>query len=347
MLLLQDTIDRVMLDVRRTVYTVLLNRSLIDVQTEAVSLKQEQLSSQQKRFNAGTVTKFNVLTADVELANNLPQLIRARNNKRTAEVQLARILALDYPLNVPDDWMPPVMVQGELPYQPIQVDLPSSLVNAVHNRHDLRANQQEIEVQRKLFDAAKEEVFVPKIVGQGGYDVIQNPASGSLGSTQQGAVANIKGTWTIFDGLAETGRFEQLRAQIAKATVSYEEKRRSVESDVRDAVVKLEEAQELVISQQKNVQQARESLRLAEARFNAGAGIQLDIINAQSNLTQAQFNELQGRYDYNVALALLERATCTPFGPKNPPVLPGKASLPPKPKVSMQASSSVGLQPGQ
>jgi len=112
-------------------------------------------------------------------------------------------------------------------------------------------------------------------------------------------------------------------------------------------VVKLEEAQELVISQQKNVQQARESLRLAEARFNAGAGIQLDIINAQSNLTQAQFNELQGRYDYNVALALLERATCTPFGPKNPPVLPGKVSLPPKPKVSMQASSSVGLQPGQ
>ena len=347
MLLLQDTIDRVMLDVRRTVYTVLLNRSLIDVQTEAVSLKQEQLSSQKKRFNAGTVTKFNVLTADVELANNLPQLIRARNNKRTAEVQLARILALDYPLDVPDDWMPPVMVQGELPYQPIQVDLPSSLLNAVHNRHDLRANQQEIEVQKKLFDAAKEDAFVPKIVGSGGYDVIQNPTSSSLGSTQQGALANINGTWTIFDGLANTGRFEQLRAQIAKATVAYEEKRRSVESDVRDAVVKLEEAQELVISQQKNVQQARESLRLAEARFNAGAGIQLDIINAQSNLTQAQFNELQGRYDYNVALALLERATCTPFGPKNPPVLPGTVSLPPKPKVSIQASSSVGLQPGQ
>jgi outer membrane protein TolC len=262
-------------------------------------------------------------------------------------VQLARILALDYPLDVPDDWMPPVMVQGELPYQPIQVDLPSSLLNAVHNRHDLRANQQEIEVQKKLFDAAKEDAFVPKIVGSGGYDVIQNPTSSSLGSTQQGALANINGTWTIFDGLANTGRFEQLRAQIAKATVAYEEKRRSVESDVRDAVVKLEEAQELVISQQKNVQQARESLRLAEARFNAGAGIQLDIINAQSNLTQAQFNELQGRYDYNVALALLERATCTPFGPKNPPALPGKVSLPPKPKVGMQASSSVGLQPGQ
>ena len=100
-------------------------------------------------------------------------------------------------------------------------------------------------------------------------------------------------------------------------------------------------------SQQRNVEQSRESLRLAEARFNVGAGIQLDIINAQSNLTQAQFNELQGRFDYNVAVASLERATATPFGPKNPPPLPAEASLSPKPKLNMQASTAVGLQPGQ
>jgi outer membrane protein TolC len=122
-----------------------------------------------------------------------------------------------------------------------------------------------------------------------------------------------------------------------------------VESQVRDAVVKLEEAQELVISQQKNVEQARESLRLAEARFNVGAGIQLDIINAQSNLTQARYNELQGRYDYNVALALLERATASPLGPKDaPPATKPSAAVPmQKPKVSLQAAAEVRPQPGQ
>lgn len=347
MLLLQDTIDRVILDVRRVVYTVLLNRSLIDVQTEAVNLRQQQLSTQQKKFKAGSVTKFNVLTADVELANTLPQLIRAENTKRIAEVQLARILAMDYPVEVTDRWIPPVKVEGDLPYQPITTDLPSSLENAVRNRNDLRAVKKEIEVQKKLFDAAKEDAFVPKIVGSGGYDVIQNPGSSSQGTTLQGPVAAINGTWTLFDGLQSTGRFEQLKAQISKAQVAYEEKQRTVESDVREAVVKIEEAQQLVISQQKNVEQARESLRLAEARFNVGAGIQLDIINAQSNLTQARFLELQGRYDYNVALALLERATATPLGPKNPPAVPATVSVPAPPKVNMQASTSVGLQPGQ
>ena len=349
MLLLRDTIDRVILEVRKNVYAVLVNRALIDVQTEAVNLKKEQLTSQQKRFKAGTVTKFNVLTADVELANNMPQLIRARNNKRVAEVQLAQILALDYPIEAAEDWTPPVYVEGDLPYQPVKTDLSASLRNAVFNRNDLRAVKKEIEIQSKLFEAAKKEAFIPKVVGPGGYDVIQNPGSSSFTDSFQGPVASINGTWTLFDGMLSTGRFMQLKAQIRKAEVAYEEKRRLVESDVRNAVVKMEEAQELVTSQQRNVEQSRESLRLAEARFNVGAGIQLDIINAQSNLTQARYNELQGRYDYNVALALLERATASPLGPQNPPPVPKpSASIPnQKPKVSLQAAAEVRPQPGQ
>ena len=348
-LLLQNTIDQVMLEVRRTVYAVLLNRSLIDVQTEAVDLREQQLNLQQKKFKAGTVTKFNVLTADVELANTMPQLIRARNNKRIAEVQLARILALDYPLEQPDDWMPPVEVVGDLPYQPAAVNLETSLINGVNNRPDLRATKDELRAQQELIKAAKADAFIPKIVGSGGYDVIQDQSSSSFTKSLQGPVANINGTWTLFDGLQTTGRLEQLKAQFAAAEIALEEKRREVESQVRDAVVKLEEAQELVISQQKNVEQARESLRLAEARFNVGAGIQLDIINAQSNLTQARYNELQGRYDYNVALALLERATASPLGPQNPPPVPKpSASIPnQKPKVSLQAAAEVRPQPGQ
>ena len=348
-LLLQNTVDQVILEVRRTVYAVLLNRSLIDVQTEAVNLREQQKTLQDKKFKAGTVTKFNVLTADVELANTMPQLIRARNNKRIAEVQLARVLALDYPIEQPDDWLPPVEVVGDLPYQPVAVDLNSSLINAVNNRPDLRAAKEELRVQQELMKAAKADAFIPKITGSGGYDVIQDPFSSSFSSNLSGPVANITGTWTLFDGMQTTGRLEQLKARYAAAEVAAEEKRRQVESDVRDAVVKMEEAQELVISQKKNVEQARESLRLAEARFNVGAGIQLDIINAQSNLTQARFNELQGRFDYNLALALLERATASPLGPKNlPTAIKSSASVPPaQAKVNMQASMDVRLQPDQ
>jgi outer membrane protein TolC len=186
----------------------------------AVRLREQQLSLQERKFKAGTVTKFNVLTADVELANTMPQLIRARNNKRIAEVQLARILALDYPLEQPDDWSPPVEVVGELPYQPAAVNLETSLINAVNNRPDLRATKDELRVQQELIKAAKADAFIPKIVGSGGYDVIQDQTSSSFTKSLQGPVANISGTWTLFDGMQTTGRLEQLKAQYAAAEVA-------------------------------------------------------------------------------------------------------------------------------
>ena len=62
-------------------------------------------------------------------------------------------------------------------------------------------------------------------------------------------------------------------------------------------------------AQKKTVEQAEESLRLAEARFRAGTGTQLDVLSAQTALTEARSNEIQALYDYNVAIATLERAT--------------------------------------
>ena len=150
-------------------------------------------------------------------------------------------------------------VVGDLPYQPAAVNLETSLINAVNNRPDLRATKDELRRQTELMKAAKADAFIPKITGSGGYDVIQNPASSSFTQSLDGPVANITGTWILFDGIQTTGRLEQLKAQYAAAEVAVEEKHREVESQVRDAVVKMEEAQELVISQQKNVEQARET----------------------------------------------------------------------------------------
>ena len=59
----------------------------------------------------------------------------------------------------------------------------------------------------------------------------------------------------------------------------------------------------------KTVEQAEESIRLAEARYRAGTGTQLDVLSAQTALTEARSNEIQALYDYNVALANLERST--------------------------------------
>src|SRR5213078_428516 len=59
----------------------------------------------------------------------------------------------------------------------------------------------------------------------------------------------------------------------------------------------------------KNVGLAEEALRLAKARLDAGAGVQLDVLNAQVQLLTAQSTQLQALFGYNSSLAEFDRAT--------------------------------------
>ncbi|MEO7317763.1 MAG: TolC family protein, partial [Chthoniobacteraceae bacterium] len=77
---LRDIIDTVIATVRTQYTTVLTNRALIPVAQESVQLQEDLLRDQKNRFEAGTVPRFNVLRAEVELANVQPVLIRARSN---------------------------------------------------------------------------------------------------------------------------------------------------------------------------------------------------------------------------------------------------------------------------
>ena len=52
-------------------------------------------------------------------------------------------------------------------------------------------------------------------------------------------------------------------------------------------------------------------MRLAKARLDAGAGTQLDVLNAQVQLTTAQSTRLQALFGYNSSLAEFDRVTGT------------------------------------
>ena len=72
---------------------------------------------------------------------------------------------------------------------------------------------------------------------------------------------------------------------------------------MQQAISNLQQAQETIESQKATVEQAVEALRLARERLDAGAGVQLDVINAQVQLLQAQTAVLNAYYSYIQSLA--------------------------------------------
>jgi outer membrane protein TolC len=116
------------------------------------------------------------------------------------------------------------------------------------------------------------------------------------------------GSWNIFDAFATHGQVKQARAALVAARIGYADAVLQVELEVQQAYLNLVTARETIRSQQKNVEQAKEALRLANERLGAGAGTQLEVLDARVALTRAQTTELLARGDYNKALAEFDRA---------------------------------------
>ncbi|MEA3213304.1 MAG: hypothetical protein QOE70_6361 [Chthoniobacter sp.] len=303
---LRDTVDQTIATVRQQFYTVLLTRALITVQQESVKLLKDQLKDQQNRFEAGTVPRFNVLQAEVALANQQPQLISAGSNSLIAQFQLAKTLGLD----PGPQGTPTFRAVGDLTAHERPVGLKNAIQLGIERRPFLKVQRLNILIQKEQIKVALAG-YKPQLNANGGFEVRNSSLSDKLDDTVNGWFFGFTGQWKIFDGLETYGKVKTARANLESAKINYDDSVHQVELEVQQAFANLQTARETIRSQQKTVEQALEAVRLATERLSAGAGTQLDVLNAQVQLTTARSTELQARANYNTALADFDRVTAT------------------------------------
>jgi len=151
--------------------------------------------------------------------------------------------------------------------------------------------------------------YLPTITTSGGGEWVSSPTNSSWHDISKGWIATVQGSMPIWDSGAIAGQVIQQRALLSEAKITYDDDVRQVELEVQTAYSNLQQNRELIKSQEKNVEQAEEALRLAKARLDAGAGVQLDVLNAQVQLLTAQSTRLQAFFGYNSSLAEFDRAT--------------------------------------
>ncbi len=302
---LQSVINEQLLLVRTRFYAVLLAQQSISVQEENVKLLEEQLKDVRNRFDAGAVSNFEVLRAEVALANGRPALISARNAWRVGIEELRQVLGF---VNVGghDVARVPDFVGSLEPGPEINFDLRDAL-------HSARSNRPEIQRLSKLEEAGQQQVTVaragyqPQVELFGRYDWM-GAGTSAWSSRRDGWTAGVQAQWRIFDGRATAGRVAQSKSQLMQTRLAIEEATLAVDVEVRRAHSALTEAWELVDASGKVVAQAEEALRLANVRYGAGTATQLDVLTSQVALTDARLNQLVAFYNYNVALAAMRRA---------------------------------------
>lgn len=310
----ESVVADTLLSVQTAYYDVLLAAQQITVNEASVNLLQKELEDQEHRLNAGTVPHFNVLQAEVALANERPALIQAKNGYRNSKNILCNLLGYNLPREIWEDI--PLNLTDPLQAEPYQVSLPDAIQKALGQRTELAALRQSKELQRLNIISAKAG-YKPTLSVFAGYawNNVQFTPPVELDHELSGWNAGAQISWDIFDGALTHGKVVQAEAQYDKAKTTLDDQARQIELQVRTAYSDFIEARETLDSQEKVQEEAEEALREAKARAEAGTGTQLDVLNAETSLTQSRTTQIQALHDYSTARAKLERAIGNPLVP--------------------------------
>ncbi len=288
------------LNVRKAFYNIQILEQLLQAHREALALAEGNQRNVQNSFDLGMVSQYDLLRAELALSSVKPDVLRVENLLETSRLGLKLMLGL-----------PPeqeVLLRGELGYRALQLDLAELLRDSLANRSELkqlRLEKQKIDNLRRITWAQ----YVPNfsIVANFSYqsdyfklrrDNWEDYYSVSLGMS-----------WPIFTGLkrsAQVGEMNVLRKimdlgerQLADGT------RLQAESSFRTVRQEYENIQLGL----KNVESAKEGARIAELSYKEGMITILELNSSYNELTRAKVNYLQALYNYNIAIAELEKLT--------------------------------------
>jgi outer membrane protein len=286
-------------NVKKAFYGVLLTRQFRDVAQEAVELAEKHLKTVRDMYDVGMAAKFDLLRTEVQLANLQPQLIRARNSLSLAEIGLKSLLGLD--LNQP------IEVRGELGGADVEANIDASVARALSARPEILQFNLQKQIAAEALKSAKA-AYLPTLGFGGQYNLWADSFDFKSDTWEDYYTISLVLSLPLSNGFMNRAKIGESKAMMKQLEYSQKGLTDMVRYEVQEAVLNLRQAKESLLSQEKNVEQAQEAVRIAELNYAEGLATNLDVNSAQVALSQARTNYSQAQFDYSVALAQLEKA---------------------------------------
>lgn len=279
-------------------YGLLAYQELQGVYHEAVDNLQGHLDNVQAQYNVGTKARVDVLSSDVSLANAKTTAITADNNVAVAESNLNNILGLplETKLNLADH---------QLPFDTYNISLQEATDYAMKYRPEVLQAAIAVQQAERNIDIANAGNR-PTVAITGGNNWADNTFPG-IDANKRSWNIGAGVTYNFYDGGATKAKVNQAKQDLLVARETEQKTREAVQLEVKQAYLNIRSAAQKVEETQTVVDQARENYRIQNIRYQAGVGINLDVLDAQLSLNEAQVNHIQALYDYNVGIAKLEQ----------------------------------------
>jgi outer membrane protein TolC len=253
----------------------------------------------QKKVETGTATKLDVLTTQVRVASANSARIDAINALRFQEILFRQMVGF-----TPDK---PVLVRGELVTDAVDLKSDSLLQAATKQRAEIRTAvdaEASAGVMIRLAELGnKPTLFLALTSG------IKNGYEPNIQRMMGNYAASLNLQAPIFDGYRTRHQKEQARASLLVVQARSRDLERRIATEVGQALSATSASQEKIGNAQVQVDRAEEAVTIAKAQYGAGVVTNLDLLDAQTSLSEAKLVLLRARYDYVSSLNTLDKAT--------------------------------------
>jgi outer membrane protein len=296
---------------------------MINLRKDSVDLLKSNLKDVQNMYSTGSIPKFDLLQAKVQLNSQMPLLLEAENNYRTALDYFNYVLGSSEIFKA-DLSVLEKSIEKILPEEmEKKVDILTSA--ALKNRPELIQLQKKIEVSEHKESMYDSYYLWPTFSAGGYYGMSKNdPSSPGLPSafSQIGGDDQWQNTWqfkvaatyrwgSLFGVDSNSSFSRESELMVKESEVELMKLKRLIAININSGYSKLLTSYLTIVSQKENVDTAGEGLRIAKESFRAGVIKNSELLSSELALTSAKTGYINAINSYYTALAELKKEVGT------------------------------------
>lgn len=279
-------------------YTLLFLQAAIRIKDEQLTALKEHLQYVEKMMATGSATEYQVLSTKVRISTVESQRVDIVASLAAQQASLNSLLGNDQATR-------PV-VKNELSVEPPVIPSDSILSYAFHNRDEVLINEKKTSLAELRYGMTK--LLNKPLLSLQASGGAKNGYIPDLGKFTPNYVIGLGLRIPLFDGMKN--KYNLSQAQSAIASLSYESDftKRNISNEVYESEALMFAAMKKISQFELQLSQALKAYSLAETSFKSGVITNLDLLDANTSVSESSLLLLKARIDYAASVYKLKAA---------------------------------------
>jgi outer membrane protein TolC len=279
-------------------YTLLFLQAAIRIKDEQLSTLNEHLQYIEKVMATGSATEYQVLTTKVRISSVESQKVDLIAALKTQQATLNSLLGIDQ-TNKP-------VVRYDLSVEPPAVQTDSILSYAFRNRDEVRIDEKRATLAELRYGMTKlQNKPLLSLQASGG---AKNGYLPYLDRFTPNYVIGLGLRIPIFDGMKNKYNISQAQSAITSLSYESDYTKRNISNEVYESEALLFAASKKVSQSELQLKQAAKAYSLAETSFKSGIITNLDLLDANTSVSESNLMLLKAKIDFAASVYKLKAA---------------------------------------